>query len=70
VSDVAASVFQNVGCDPDAVAEVIRDLNAAVLPGTDRGEPVDVQFRARGGSCEVIVRVDEREIWRTSRRIP
>ena len=70
LSDVAANVFQQVGCAPDAVAELVRDLSGAVMPGADRGEHVDVQFRARAGSCEVIVSVDDREIWRTSRRIP
>jgi hypothetical protein len=70
LSDVAANVFQNAGCAPDAVAEVVRDLSAAVIPGAESGEHVDVQFRARAGSCEVVVRVDDREIWRTSRRIP
>jgi hypothetical protein len=70
LSDVAANVFQQVGCAPDAVAELVRDLSRAVLRGTDRGEHVVVQFRAEAGLCEVIVRVDDREIWRTSRRMP
>jgi len=70
LSEVAANVFQQVGCGPDEVAEVVRDLSGAVMPGADRGEQVDVQFRARAGSCEVVVSVDDREIWRTSRRIP
>ena len=70
LSDVAANVLQQAGCGPDEVAEVVRDLSGAVLPGADRGEQVDVQFRARAGSCEVIVSVDDREIWRTLRRIP
>jgi hypothetical protein len=70
LSDVAANVFQHVGCAPDAVAEVVRDLSGAVMPGAEGGEHVDVQFQARAGSCEVIVYVDDREIWRTSRRIP
>jgi hypothetical protein len=70
LSAVAANVFQSVGCAPAAVADVVRGLDAAVMPGTDDGRPVDVQFVAHAGSCEVIVTIENREIWRTSRRIP
>jgi hypothetical protein len=70
LGEVAANVFQQVGCAPDAVAELVRDLGRAVVPGANGGEHVEVQFRGEAGSCEVIVRVDDREIWRMSRRIP
>ncbi len=53
LGDVAANVFQQVGCEPDAVAELVRDLSGAVMPGAEPGEHVDVHFRAHGGSCEV-----------------
>jgi len=70
LGDVAAHVFQQIGCAPDAVAELLRDLKTAVLPNADRGDHVDVQFRARLGSCEVIVSVADHEIWRTVRGVP
>ena len=70
LGDVAAHVFDHVGCAPETVAELVRDLSEAVMPGADRGEHVDVQFRARQGSCEVIVSVAGRELWRTTRRVP
>jgi len=70
LADVTAHVFEHVGCAPDAVAELVRDLRAAVMPDADRGEHVDVQFRARVGSCEVSVSVADHEIWRTVRRVP
>jgi hypothetical protein len=70
VSDVAANVFQQAGCAPEAVAELVRDLKGAVVPCAGRADHVDVRFRTGDGSCEVIVSVDDREIWRTSRRIP
>ena len=70
LGEVAANVFQQVGCDPGAVAELVRELSRAVVPGANGGEHVEVQFRAGAGSCEVIVRVDDREIWRASRRVP
>jgi len=69
VSDVAANLFQQAGCAPEAVAEVVRELQGAVVPCAGRGNHVDVRFRAGDGSCEVIVSVDDREIWRASRRI-
>jgi len=70
VTDVAANVFQQAGCAPAAVAELVKDLESAVVPCASRDNHVDVRFRAGDGSCEVIVSVDDREIWRTSRRIP
>jgi hypothetical protein len=70
LGDVAANVFQQAGCAPDAVAELVRDLRGVVVPDARSRDHVDVHFRAAAGSCEVIVSVDDREVWRTSRRIP
>jgi len=70
LNDLTANVFQNVGCGPGVIADVVRGLNDAVTPGATRGEQVDVQFRASGSVCEVIVSVDDTEIWRTSHSIP
>jgi len=69
VGEVAATVFQRVGCRSDEVASLIHELNAVVQPCTDRHEDVSVRFRASGDSCEVVVRVDDRELWRASRRV-
>jgi hypothetical protein len=70
MGDLAANVFQQAGCPPDAVAELVRDLGGVVMPDARSRGHVDLQFRAAAGSCEVIVSVDDREVWRTSRRIP
>jgi hypothetical protein len=70
VGDVAANVFQRAGCRSDEVAALVTELNAVVKPCVDRHEDVDVRFHAAGHSCEVVVKVDDRELWRSSRRIP
>jgi hypothetical protein len=70
LGEVATTVFRQVGCAPAVVADLVAELNEAIMPGADEGAGFDVQFRAHGGSCEVIVLVRDREIWRTSRPIP
>ena len=70
LGEVAATVFRQVGCAPAVVAALVAELNEAIMPGADDGAGFDVQFRARAGSCEVVVFVRGREIWRTSRPIP
>jgi hypothetical protein len=70
LGEVAATVFRQVGCAPAVVAALVAELNEAIRPGADDGAGFDVQFRAHAGSCEVIVFVRDREIWRTSRPIP
>jgi hypothetical protein len=69
LGDVAAHVFHHVGCAPEVVNELVHDLRGVALPDADRGEHVDVQFRARTGSCEVTVSVAGRVIWRTVRDV-
>ena len=69
VGEVAANVFQRAGCPTDQVASLVTELSAVVRPCTDRHEDVDIRFSAGGESCEVVVRVDDRELWRASRRI-
>ena len=67
LDEVAANVFSQCGCSSAVAAGLVRDLNAALIPGSDDGTGFDVQFRrAHGGACEVVVFVREREIWRTS----
>jgi hypothetical protein len=68
VRDVAANVFQRAGCPADEVAALVTELHA-VVRCVDRHEDVDVRFHAAGHSCEVVVKVDDRELWRSSRRV-
>ena len=70
LDEVAATVFRQVGCSPEIVADLLNGLNAAVVPGADHGAGFDVHFRAHAGTFEVIVYARDREIWRASRQIP
>ena len=70
LGEVAATVFRQVGCAPAVVADLVTELNEVIIPGADHGAGFDVRFRAHAGTCEVIVLVRDREIWRTSREIP
>jgi hypothetical protein len=70
LDEVAATVFRQVGCPPAVVADLLKELNAVIIPGADEGAGFDVHFRAHAGSFEVIVLVRDREIWRASRPIP
>jgi hypothetical protein len=66
LEDVTASVFSQLGCSPVEVASLVTRLTAVVGSGVDGASQLDVQFRAHAGSCEVIVSVCNREIWRAS----
>jgi hypothetical protein len=70
LGDVAANVLRRCGCTAAVVAEVVAELNAIVARSSSDGSDFKVQFRARAGSCEVVVFARDREIWRTSRRLP
>jgi hypothetical protein len=53
------------------VTQLVEQLNAVVTSNLDGGEPdVRVQFRGSPGSCEVIVLVTNREVWRTTHLLP
>jgi hypothetical protein len=52
------------------VSEIVGQLKAAVVPRLGDGVELDVQFHAHPGSCDVVVLADEREVWRTTRRLP
>lgn len=70
LGDVATNVFRHVGCTPSAVTQLVDQLNAVVTANLD-GEPdVRVQFHGNPGSCEVIVLVANREVWRTTHLLP
>ena len=71
LGDVATNVFRHVGCTASVVTELVEQLNAAITSNLDGGEPdVRVQFRGSPGSCEVIVLVANREVWRTTHLLP
>lgn len=69
LKEVAANVFRHLGCAAATVAELVEALNAAVAPVLFGGTELDVQFHAHPGSCDVIVVVRDREVWRTTRRL-
>jgi len=71
LSEVAANVFQTAGCPSGEVTSLVADLCVAVRQlGSDGHADVDVQFRGGAGSCDVVVRVDDRVLWHASSRVP
>jgi hypothetical protein len=68
LGELAMTVLQQVGCAPDAAAELVEQLKAAVTPSLARGEGLDVQFHAHPGSCDVVAAAGHRELWRMTRR--
>ena len=69
LNEVAASVLRHAGCAATSVTQVIEEIHA-IVTGSGSGTAFDVQFRAHAGSIEVVVSTRDREIWRTSRRLP
>ena len=68
IGQVAAAVFRDLGCEPAMVAAAVRELGAAIGPSLDDGTAVDLRFTSVGGTCDVLIRAGNREIWRTSLR--
>jgi hypothetical protein len=66
IEEVTASVFTQLGFPATTVTGLVTQVRAVVTSGVDGASDLDVQFRAHGGSCEVIVSVRDREIWRAS----
>ncbi len=66
ISDVAGVIFRDLGCEPGMVTAVVNALDAALGPSLDDGIAVDLQFNSAGGTCEVLIKAGNREIWRTS----
>ena len=70
LSELATNVLRQVGCPPPAVTELVEKLRAAVTPRLVDGVELDVQFHAHPDSCDIVVVVHDREVWRTTRRLP
>jgi hypothetical protein len=70
IDEVTTTVFRHVGCGSAAIADMVQQLHAVVPPMAGDAAGLDVQFRARGGACEMVVRLRDRELWRASRPIP
>ena len=70
LDELATNLLRQVGCPPPAVTETVEQLRAAVIPRLGNGVELDVQFHAHPGSCDVVVVADDRELWRTTRRLP
>jgi hypothetical protein len=69
LDELCAAVLGHVGYAPPAIAEVNRDLRAAITQGNGAGR-CDVRFVAHSGELQIIVvRVGAAE-WRTTRRLP
>jgi hypothetical protein len=69
LDELCAVVLEYVGYQPPAIAEVNRELNAAITQGNGGGR-CDVRFVAHGGELAIVVaRVGAAE-WRTTRRLP
>ena len=70
LEEVAANVFRHLGCASPVVTDLVAQLNAVVGPTLGGSEELDVQFHAYSGCCEVVVVVDDQEVWRMTRRLP
>jgi hypothetical protein len=69
LDELCAAVLGHVGYAPPAIAEVNRELHAAITQGNGGGR-CDVRFVAHDGELQIVVaRVGAAE-WRTSRRLP
>jgi hypothetical protein len=69
LDELCAAVLGHVGYAPPAIAEVNRDLRAALTQGNGAGR-CDVRFVAHRGELEIVVtRIGAAE-WRTTRRLP
>ena len=69
LGEVATAVFRQVGCEDTEVADLVERLHEVLASIREDGVEVDVQFRARSGSIEVIVLAPDRELLRTSRAL-
>ena len=69
LGELCAAVLGHVGYPPPAIAEVKRELHAAIVGSTLPGR-CDVRFVAHDGELQIVVaRVGAAE-WRTTRRLP
>ena len=71
LGDLAFHVLGSVGCGDDSLRELPVALQAVVAnEGTRGGCRCAVQFRAHGGTLEIVVSSNGGRIWQASRSIP
>jgi hypothetical protein len=63
---IAANVLRYLGCGSTVVSELVNELNVAIKPCLVGNVELDVRFQAHPDSCDVVVVVHDREIWRTT----
>jgi hypothetical protein len=68
--DLVAQVMQYVGCADAEVPELSDALERAVEKSAYGERRCDVQFRAQGGTLEILVSSNGGRVWQTSRAIP
>jgi len=69
LDELCAAVLGHVGYPPPAIAEVNRELHAAITQGNGPGR-CDVRFVAHGGELQIVVARGGASEWRTTRRLP
>jgi hypothetical protein len=67
VGEVAACVFERVGCGQHVSHEIMALLHDAIAEGVTRGlHQCDVQFRVRGGDLQIAVTFGGGREWHTT----
>jgi hypothetical protein len=73
LNDLVSQVLRHIGSSLDAVPDVMPALHKAVATGTagiagpaDQSRRCDVQFRAHGGTLDILVSANGGRIWQTS----
>ena len=69
LDELCAAVLGHVGYAPPAIAEVNRELRAAITQANGPGR-CDVRFVAHGGELQIVVARVGADEWRTTRRLP
>jgi hypothetical protein len=71
VEDLAGQVFRYTHCAESAVPGLAAALEQAVATSVTGGDNrCDVQFRAHGGTLEVLVSSNAGRVWQTKLTIP
>jgi hypothetical protein len=79
LKELTAQVLQHVGSSPDALPDLAEALQKAVATGTsapgttsgpgDASRRCDVQFRAHGGTLDIVVSANGGRVWQVSHPI-
>jgi hypothetical protein len=71
LGELASQVLDHLGCRDGSAPDLPEALQEAVASGvTSAGDRCDVQFRAHGGTLEILVSRNGGRIWQASRHIP